>query len=72
MFLPLSKRVKPEGFEAQCTGKKLRAKQTQQMGGNSIAVKTQLTSVNPGTKVTRSHTPTSGEAKARARSTYPN
>ena len=37
-----------------------------------MAVRTQPAGVNPKTEVTRSHKPTSREAKARARSTHPN
>ena len=44
----------------------------QQTGGNLMVVKTQQTGVNPGTKVTCSHMPTSKEARARVGSTHPN
>ena len=57
---------------AQRTGKNPRAEQTQQIGGNPMAVRTKQTGVKLGTEVTRSHTPTSREAKARVGSTHPN
>ena len=59
-------------MRAQFTVKNRRAEQTQQMGENPMAIRTQQTGVNLGTKVICFHTPTSREAKARAGSTHPN